>query len=482
MTERIAAEAMFRVQSDGETGEARSVEDRSSSVIHFSVMRKPRNYLGVMMARHTVMPPRKQRTPHGDVTLTSRWMRDRYLLVVYGDEAAVRWLFPRKKDHEFQRIGNKVRYSFVPAPEPVTVERELRRICQRWQDSWEERRQDERDTRLCPGSESVGPEIQTVGQLFAHLHAERAATVAKMTTDRDRYKLRLLREALDPATLLQELSADRISLAVVAIGRRTSPSTANACLALLKTYLNWACAKGFMSSQEFKLSKRLRVTREGRHLRDWWTTEQIGLALQCAAEDPHQPTATLLVACGCYLGLRPQEIIMLRWQDLEMDAIDPKTGESRPVCHITPHDGWTPKDGEARDIPIATPLLEILTRHRQENGYLLNPEPHRKGRPRGGTKGLDYRYDPKKVWLRIMQRIKKKGGKAITMYGMRHSFASNLLIHGVSDVKVSRWLGHADTRMLHRHYGHLLSYDPDINATCATAPYIESAHRDAVAE
>jgi integrase len=46
---------------------------------------------------------------------------------------------------------------------------------------------------------------------------------------------------------------------------------------------------------------------------------------------------------------------------------------------------------------------------------------------------------------------------------MRHSFASNLLMAGESDVKVARWLGHADTSMIHRHYGHLLSYDDSIN-------------------
>ena len=58
-----------------------------------------------------------------------------------------------------------------------------------------------------------------------------------------------------------------------------------------------------------------------------------------------------------------------------------------------------------------------------------------------------------------------------TMYGMRHSFASNLLISNVSDVKVARWMGHGDTRMVHRHYGHMLSYDDDINATSkATLP------------
>jgi len=51
----------------------------------------------------------------------------------------------------------------------------------------------------------------------------------------------------------------------------------------------------------------------------------------------------------------------------------------------------------------------------------------------------------------------------ITPYAMRHTFASNLLIAGVSDTKVARWLGHSDTRMVHRHYGHLLAFDDDIN-------------------
>ncbi len=94
---------------------------------------------------------------------------------------------------------------------------------------------------------------------------------------------------------------------------------------------------------------------------------------------------------------------------------------------------------------------------------MLIREGHRPGRPRGG-KGWAYRYNPKATWARLMKAVQAAGGKRITMYGMRHTFTSNLLIAGVSDVKVSRWLGHSDTRMLHRHYGHLLSYDDDINA------------------
>jgi len=80
---------------------------------------------GDFVPRHTSMPARTQRTPHGDVTLTSRWQRDRYYLMAYGPEAAIRWMFP-KASHLEQREGG-VRHTFDPAPSPITVERELRK-------------------------------------------------------------------------------------------------------------------------------------------------------------------------------------------------------------------------------------------------------------------------------------------------------------------------------------------------------------------
>jgi integrase len=406
------------------------------------------------------MPPRTQKTPYGDVTLTSRWQRDRYYLMAYGSVQAVRWMFPKAENLEHRAAG--VRHTFEPAPNPLTIERELRKKCAAWQDKWNERLQDHQEggTTQQP---TVSPVIQTVHQLFDHLFELRKSKVADITTDRDRYKLNLWRTEFGNQQPLTTLSPDIISQALARIGKRTSPSTANAALGLLKTYMGWASNTGLIKDASYKTVQRLKDTTPRKRIQ-WWTTEQVELALRCAGEDNHQPTATLLVACGCYLGLRVEEIIMLRWQDLDLDAKDPRNGETKPVCRITPNGGWVPKDGEARNIPIASPLLAVLQKHRQAEGYLLQPESHRIGRPRGGGHGLDYRYDPKKVWARIMRRIIASGGQAITMYGMRHSFASNLLIAGVTDVKVSRWLGHSDTRMVHRCYGHLLSYDQDINA------------------
>jgi integrase len=104
----------------------------------------------------------------------------------------------------------------------------------------------------------------------------------------------------------------------------------------------------------------------------------------------------MLVACGCLLGLRVEEIVMLRWQDFELDAKDPKTGEARPLCHITPHGDWQPKDGESRDIPVSAVLLPILLAHRKAEGYLLQAETVTR-LVRKAVATWAYRYDPRKV-------------------------------------------------------------------------------------
>lgn len=160
------------------------------------------------------------------------------------------------------------------------------------------------------------------------------------------------------------------------------------------------------------------------------------------------------------LGLRYEEIIMLKWSDLDLDAIDVTSGRASPVAHIVPKEGWTPKDGEARAVPMHDRLVEILRPFRKAEGYVLAPA---KVMPkRGGTKRV-YRYDPKAIWNRVLNKAVEAGAKAVTPHGMRHSFASNLLMAGVSDVLIARWLGHADTSMIHQHYGHLLAYHGDIN-------------------
>ena len=366
------------------------------------------------------MPARLQKTPFGDVTVTSRWKRDRYALTATGPLAALRWMFPRHEGTMELISTASSRHVFNPAPYAITVERELRKVCATWQATWEERLQDHREgiTATAPPSRPI---IETLGQLFDHLYEARKERIARSTTDRDRYRLSLWRAEIGNDRTLVGILPQDIADALARIGKRTSPSTANTSLGVLKTYLTWAANMGFKRDHSHRTVPRLKEPAAHRHTRAWWSIEELELALKCAAQDHHQPTALLLVACGCLMGMRPEEIIMQRWQDINLDAKDPRTGEARPVCHVVAHSGWQPKDGDARDIPIGDALLSILRRYRQTEGFLLMNEPHRKGRLRGGT-GWNYRYNPRKVWLRIMARVTAAGGRAITLYGMRHTF------------------------------------------------------------
>jgi integrase len=43
----------------------------------------------------------------------------------------------------------------------------------------------------------------------------------------------------------------------------------------------------------------------------------------------------------------------------------------------------------------------------------------------------------------------------ISFHGLRHTWASHAVMNGMPLMVVARNLGHADTRMVEKHYGHL---------------------------
>jgi integrase len=418
------------------------------------------------------MPVRHQHTPYGDVTLTSRWKRDHYILRACGPELALRWLFPNVT--VFEQRSNSCRHSFEPTPNSlrVTVERELRQICQRLQAVWDEKLQDFQENQSDPhadkGQASAIPLVpRTLGELIAHLGVQRRRDLSPKTEERDKHYLGLWTKALGTSLPLASVTEDLLRTHRDHLAKRLKPSTVNCSFAVLKTHFNYAHAKGYMSTLPHKLIKPLKDTRSMRDV-PWWTVEDVELALKCAAQDHHQPTAVLLIAVGCMAGLRFAELSMQRWQDIEIDAVNPRTREPVPVLHVVGHDGWVPKNGRNRTIPLNARLAQILREHRKSSGYLLMPEAikHSSAPPRPRKEGgkRTYRYDFKNVWNRIITLVQAAGGKRITVHGMRHSFTSHHLICDVRAWKVAQWLGHADTTMIDERYGHLMGHDRSIDA------------------
>lgn len=441
------------------------------------------------MPKHASMPLRIQKTPYGDVSLTSRWMRDRYYLMAYGSDASLRWMFEAHIGNFESASTGCVRHSFPPANFPITVERVLRTVCAKWQTAWDDRLATHLEEQVISSNgEVVVPELRTLSQLIEHYKTVRADELAPATNERNRHYLARWEAALGADLALVDLSETRLLAARGALAKELKPSSLNCMLATFKAVLRWAEARSIAVAPAYRSLKGVREVANAPE-KAWWRDFEVEAALVAAAdvdrelkeksEDPNAKqreaqrrrieidggpggTAIILIALGCIVGVRWEEIIMLRWEDLDLDARDQRTDTPAPVVHIVGKDGWVPKGGKNRTVPMHHRLVEILKPFRKPTGWVLNPY---KIMPKNeGTKRV-YRYNPIKIFNKVLERLAASSPliKPITPHGMRHSFASNLLMAGVSDVLVARWLGHCDTALVHSRYGHLMSYHNDIN-------------------
>lgn len=167
------------------------------------------------------------------------------------------------------------------------------------------------------------------------------------------------------------------------------------------------------------------------------------------------------VYLGSKAGLRPAEIY-----HSEVPGIDFKKNRLNVYeldcdqCPVKfhPKNHWTPKDHDARSIPIESELKDYL-------GWLI---PRLKGRWLiQDEHGWRPTYESfTNLYGRELKRLGVKG----TMYSLRHSFASHLIQAGVPMPQIRDYLGHDSIEMT-EIYSKLTaeSYDSDIERQPKTA-------------
>lgn len=159
-------------------------------------------------------------------------------------------------------------------------------------------------------------------------------------------------------------------------------------------------------------------------------------------ETPCEDWLHLVILLGLHAGLRKGEVVAARpsWIDLRGGLL-----------HVEPSEDWTPKDREARTIPLSTRLSEFLHRFGLPEPYLIRPEVE-PGKWR-------YRYDFRRPWTEHLDRC---GLEGVRFHDLRRTFASLHVSAGTSIYKVARWLGDG-VRVVERHYGHLVAADDEID-------------------
>jgi len=224
--------------------------------------------------------------------------------------------------------------------------------------------------------------------------------------------------------------------------RRRRAST-NRTWSILLAALNHAFREGAVNSdiewRRLKPFAKVQATRQG-HL----TVAEARRVINAA--DPASGFRDLVQA-ALYTGCRYGELCALRVSDFHRGKIavhQSKSGKPRDVV----------LNGEAiaffEQLTAGRPRDEIMLRNR---GRIARAQ----GKPVQDAGARDDGAWRKSEQLRLMAEVceRAKIAAAIGFHQLRHTWASLAVMNDMPMLVVARNLGHADTRMVERHYGHL---------------------------
>ncbi len=228
-----------------------------------------------------------------------------------------------------------------------------------------------------------------------------------------------------------------------------APKTVHTAFTTLRAMLNWAVKKRRIGSNPCLLVDAPEVPKKEA---DSWTAEQAAAYLAALQGEPLHALFYLTVKHG----LRRGEALGLRWCDLDGNRLRIRRAVEYPKGHLEVQEVKTPDSW--RVIPLSPSTLALLREHRK--WQLEYRFAHGMGMPREDGWVFHSRNDTP-IHTRTLYRahskaIAKAGLPYITPHGLRHTTATILLAQGVPDFYVARLLGHSDSSITSRIYGHTI--------------------------
>jgi integrase len=206
--------------------------------------------------------------------------------------------------------------------------------------------------------------------------------------------------------------------------RRKREASANRVLTVLRAALNHAYRSGRVADQN--AWKRVEPFHNVEKPRDRFLTDDEVQRLVNATDADFRPLVQAALLTGCRYG----ELTRLKVADVRDGSVfiaQSKSGKSRMV--------------QLTDEGVTFFTRAIAGRAGTDHVFV---------RPDGKAWGTSHQVRP---FRKAAQRAKL--GTDVVFHVLRHAYASKLVQHGVSLMTVAAQLGHADTRMVERVYGHL---------------------------
>ncbi len=215
-----------------------------------------------------------------------------------------------------------------------------------------------------------------------------------------------------------------------------SPKTVNNILGVLSSLFEDAVKWRYAAFNPVRAVKKCRPDVDAEDFQ-FWTVKESEAFLAAVAE--HRPRWHVFFLTALRTGMRLGELAALRWEDVDLERNRLRVKRSYSHGHET-----SPKGGRSRTLPMTPQLRLALTEHKLATG----------GRERVFLSDEGELLDHNRVKHHFWCGLRESGMKRIRFHDLRHSFASQLVIAGVSVYKVQKLLGHQDVKTTMR-YAHL---------------------------
>ncbi|RYZ37866.1 MAG: site-specific integrase [Myxococcaceae bacterium] len=210
-----------------------------------------------------------------------------------------------------------------------------------------------------------------------------------------------------------------------------APKTINNALTVLRTIFSVAVEQNVLTHPP-----RVKMLKAAKPDFDFLSFEEAERLVDAADAEWR---AMLVVAL--HTGLRRGELIALQW-----DAVALTTGRLMVKRNVWRGHFGTPKGGRSREVPLNAIALHALKQQRQLRSPFVFCD----------AEGAYLKNDACRN--AILRASKRAGLRPIGWHVLRHTFASHLVMRGVSLKAVQELLGHASMEMTMR-YAHL---SPDV--------------------
>jgi integrase len=204
-------------------------------------------------------------------------------------------------------------------------------------------------------------------------------------------------------------------------GKPRTDATVNREISILQHILHKGVEWGLLETSPFNKGSRLILKENNHRLRFLTETEIEALLKECP------PYLGAIVETALNTGMRRGELLSLKWEQIRNGQI-----------YLT-----KTKSNKARQIPVNDRLAEVFREVRRGN-QLKSPYVF------CDSKGRRF-YEVRRSFASARQRA---GIDDFRFHDLRHTFASHLVMNGVSLKAVQELLGHADIKMTMR-YAHL---------------------------